>query len=190
MIDSPRNRVAQRARYHGKSPEPRTTMAFCCPRQKLAALALVKALAAVCSYGIGPFGCARPGREPPAPVRASIAYRMPAIKSRAPQPVRLARAADGHLPDFLQRNAYFRASFFQLLSFRFQFRGSRWCTFSSAMFLLRAARRLDHPQPQSRLGLVSGLGDHFDDVAGMQLVAQRNHASVDLRAGATVPDLE
>src|ERR1019366_1011366 len=46
---------------------------------------------------------------------------------------------------------------------------------------------LDDGEPVAA-GLVSGLGDDFDDVAGMELVAQGDHASVDLGAGATVTD--
>src|SRR5207253_4746569 len=37
--------------------------------------------------------------------------------------------------------------------------------------------------------LVSGLGDDFNDVAGMELVAEGDHASIDLGAGATVANL-
>ena len=36
---------------------------------------------------------------------------------------------------------------------------------------------------------MSGLGDDFDDIAGMELVPERNHASVDLGSGATVANL-
>ncbi len=53
--------------------------------------------------------------------------------------------------------------------------------------LVAAARRLDDRQPVPA-GLVSRLGEDLDDIAGMQLVAQRDHASIHLRAHAAVPD--
>src|SRR5208283_1719216 len=51
-----------------------------------------------------------------------------------------------------------------------------------------SARGLDDGEPVAA-GLVSRLGDDFDDVPGMEFVAEGNHAAVDLGAGATVSDL-
>ena len=53
--------------------------------------------------------------------------------------------------------------------------------------LVARARRLDDGQPVAA-GLVPGLGQDLDDVAAVQLVAQRHHAPVHLGAHAGVAD--
>src|SRR5579871_824644 len=53
--------------------------------------------------------------------------------------------------------------------------------------LVAGAGRLDQAQPVAA-GLVSGLGEDFNDVAGMKLVAKRHHAAVDLGADASMAD--
>src|SRR5208337_3934669 len=88
--------------------------------------------------------------------------------------------------NFLQRDAVFARFFFDQLAS--DFNGAlALVDIEPVLDLVAGARGLDDGEPVAA-GLVSGLGDDFDDVAGMELVAQRNHASVDLGAGATVAD--
>src|SRR5271166_2227713 len=54
--------------------------------------------------------------------------------------------------------------------------------------LVARAGRLDQAKPVPA-GLVSGLGENLDNVAGVQFVAQRHHASVDFGTHAGVTDL-
>src|SRR5208337_4504695 len=89
--------------------------------------------------------------------------------------------------NFLQRDAVFAHFFFDQLAS--DFNGAlALVDIEPVLDLVAGARGLDDGEPVAA-GLVSGLGDDFDDVAGMQLVAQGNHSSVDLGAGATVANL-
>src|ERR1700690_1990568 len=89
--------------------------------------------------------------------------------------------------DFLERDAVFARLFFNQLFA--DFNGAlALVDVKPVLDLVAGTRRLDHGQ-RVAAGLVSGLGDDFDDVAGVKLVAKRDHASVDFRPGATVPDL-
>src|SRR5580693_1081600 len=99
--------------------------------------------------------------------------------------------AGGPLPvgflDVFQRDSVFASFFFhQLLA---DFNGTlALVDVQPVLDFVTGARRLDDGQPVAAR-LVSGLGDDFDDVAGMQLVAEGHHASVDFGAGATVSNL-
>ncbi len=88
--------------------------------------------------------------------------------------------------DFLERDAVFARFFFdQLFS---DFNGAlALVNIEPVLDLVAGTRGLDDGEPVAA-GLVSGLGDDFDDVAGTEFVAEGNHASVDLRAGAIVSD--
>src|ERR1700693_2554377 len=84
--------------------------------------------------------------------------------------------------NFFQRDAIFARFFFdQLFS---DFNGAfALVDVEPVLDLVASASGLDDGEPVAA-GLMSGLGDNFDDVAGMQLVAKGNHASVDLGARA------
>src|ERR1019366_5331839 len=89
--------------------------------------------------------------------------------------------------DFLQRDAVLARLFFDQLAS--DFNGAlALVDFEPVLGRVGVAGKLDEGEPVAA-GLVSGLGDDFDDVAGMKLVAEGNHASVDLGAGATVANL-
>ena len=88
--------------------------------------------------------------------------------------------------DFFQRDAVLARFFFDQLAADFD-GALALVNVEPVLDLVARARRLDQAEPVAA-GLVAGLREDLDDVAGMQLVAQRHHASVDLGADAGVAD--
>ena len=88
--------------------------------------------------------------------------------------------------DVLERDAVFARFFFDQLAADFD-GALALVNVEPVLDLVAGARRLDDGEPVAA-GLVSGLGDDFNDVAGVELVAERNHAPVDFGAGAAVAD--
>ena len=124
--------------------------------------------------------------------RQHLAGRIFAIADARHQIVGTAESvfAGGPLPigffNVFQRDSVFASFFFhQLFS---DFNGALALVDVEPMLdLVAGAGGLDDAEPVAA-GLVSGLGDDFDDVAGVEPVAQRDHASVDLGSGAVVAD--
>ena len=88
--------------------------------------------------------------------------------------------------DFFQRDAVLARFFFDHLAANLD-GALALVHVEPVLDFVARARGLDQAEPVAA-GLVAGLGEDFDDVAGVQLVAQRNHASVDFRADAGVTD--
>ena len=55
--------------------------------------------------------------------------------------------------------------------------------------LVARARGLDQRQPVARRAALALGGEHLDDVAGLELVVERDDLAVDLRADAAVADV-
>src|SRR5215469_4992038 len=88
--------------------------------------------------------------------------------------------------DFLQGNSVFARFFFDQLTSDFD--GTFPLMYVEPVLdFIAGARGLNEAKPVTA-GLVAGLREDFDDVSGVQLVAQRDHASVDLGAGTGMPN--
>ncbi len=113
---------------------------------------------------------------------------MPASRSSGrPRPFSVGHLGQLGFADFLQRDAVLAGFLFDQLAADFD-GALALVDLQPVLDLLAGAPRLDEAQPVAA-GMMSGLGEDFDDVAGVELVIQRHDAAVDLRAHAGVAHL-